>query len=116
MPGSAGATTRWSFPSVNTYTATAADAGNALSSFNAPGSGLAVILPVVFVYNRLVADRNLARQGYADIDVQLKRRADLVPQLVSVVQGYAAHERQLFIDVAEKASSSVVVIKLVQKQ
>jgi len=47
MPGSAGATTRWSFPSVNTYTATAADGGNALSSFNAPGAGLAVTLPVI---------------------------------------------------------------------
>jgi Pectate lyase superfamily protein len=47
MPGSAGATTRWSFPSVNTYTATAADNGNALSSFNAPGAGLAVTLPAI---------------------------------------------------------------------
>jgi len=47
FPGSAGATTRWSFPSVNTYTATAADGGNALSSFNAPGAGLAVTLPAI---------------------------------------------------------------------
>ncbi|HEX6319584.1 MAG TPA: LemA family protein [Burkholderiales bacterium] len=42
--------------------------------------GLALSLPAVFVYNRLVSERNQARQGYADIDVQLKRRADLVPQ------------------------------------
>jgi LemA protein len=42
--------------------------------------GVAVIFPSVFLYNRLIAERNLARQGYADIDVQLKRRADLVPQ------------------------------------
>ncbi len=47
MPGSAGATTRWSFPSINTYAATAADGGNALSSFNAPGAGLAVTLPAI---------------------------------------------------------------------
>jgi len=47
VPGSAGATTRWSFPAVNTYTATAADGGNALSSFNAPGAGLAVTLPAI---------------------------------------------------------------------
>ena len=47
MPGSAGAITRWSFPAVNTYTATAADGGNALSSFNAPGAGIAVTLPAV---------------------------------------------------------------------
>jgi LemA protein len=53
-------------------------------------AGLAVILPAVFLYNRLVADRNLARQGYADIDVQLRRRADLVPlkQLVLLQENY----------------------------
>jgi LemA protein len=55
--------------------------------------GLAVLAPAVWLYNRLVADRNLARQGYADIDVQLKRRADLVPQLVEAVRAYAAHEK-----------------------
>ena len=49
----------------------------------------------IWVFNRLIADRNLARQGFADIDVQLKRRADLVPQLVEVVRGYAAYERAL---------------------
>ena len=54
--------------------------------------GLAVLAPAVWLYNRLVADRNLVRQGYADIDVQLKRRADLVPNLVEAVRAYAAHE------------------------
>jgi len=49
--------------------------------------GLAILAPAVWLYNRLVADRNLVRQGYADIDVQLKRRADLVPQLVEAVRG-----------------------------
>jgi LemA protein len=47
----------------------------------------------VWVFNRLVSDRNLVAQGYADIDVQLKRRADLVPRLVEVVRGYSAYER-----------------------
>jgi LemA protein len=42
----------------------------------------------------LIADRNLARQGFADIDVQLKRRADLVPQLVEAVRGYARTRRR----------------------
>ena len=46
-----------------------------------------------WVFNRLVSDRNLVAQGYVDIDVQLKRRADLVPRLVEVVRGYAAYER-----------------------
>jgi LemA protein len=47
----------------------------------------------VWVFNRLVNDRNLVAQAFADIDVQLKRRADLVPRLVEVVRGYAAYER-----------------------
>ena len=55
----------------------------------------------VWLYNRLVADRNQARQGYADIDVQLKRRADLVPQLVEAVRGYAAYEKALLMAVTE---------------
>ena len=53
--------------------------------------GLAVLAPAVWLYNRLVAGRNLGRQGFADIDVQLKRRADLVPRLVEAVRAYAAH-------------------------
>lgn len=47
----------------------------------------------VLAFNRLVRLRNQTRTAWADIDVQLQRRHDLVPQLVTVVQGYAAHER-----------------------
>jgi LemA protein len=69
--------------------------------------GLALVLPAVFVYNRLVSDRNLVRQGYADIDVQLKRRADLVPQLVEAVRAYAAYENALLIAVTEARASAL---------
>lgn len=55
----------------------------------------------VLVFNRLVSDRNLVAQAFADIDVQLKRRADLVPQLVETVKGYAAYERQTLEAVIE---------------
>lgn len=70
---------------------------------------LAVLAAVAFalLYNQLIAKRQMANNGWADIDVQLKRRADLVPQLVSVVQGYAAHERQLFADIAERRSQAL---------
>ena len=61
----------------------------------------AVLGAVVWFYNRLISERNLAREGFADIDVQLKRRADLVPQLVEAVRGYAAHEKALLTSVAE---------------
>jgi len=61
----------------------------------------------ILLYNRLIAARNLARQGYADIDVQLKRRADLVPQLVEAVRGYAAYEKALLTTVTELRASAL---------
>jgi len=67
----------------------------------------ALLVGAIFLYNRLVADRNLAREGFADIDVQLKRRADLVPPLVEAVRGYAAHEKALLVSVAELRSAAV---------
>jgi len=69
--------------------------------------GLAVIAPVVLLFNRLVAARNLARQGYADIDVQLKRRADLVPALVEAVKGYAAYEKALLTAVTDARGAAL---------
>src|SRR2546423_9389511 len=54
--------------------------------------GLAIFAPAVWLYNRLVADRNLVRQSYPDIDVQLKRRADLVPQLVGAADRVDARD------------------------
>src|SRR4051812_3664827 len=77
--------------------------------------GLAVIAPAVWLYNRLVADRNLVRQGFADIDVQLKRRADLVPQLVEAVRAYAAHENALLTSVAELRAAAVAELKLAER-
>lgn len=67
---------------------------------------LAAILFIVF-YNQLIARRQMANNGWADIDVQLKRRADLIPQLVRVVEAYAVHERQLFADIAERRNQAL---------
>ena len=53
------------------------------------------LVGALLLYNRLVRLRNQARTAWADIDVQLTRRHDLVPQLVAAVEGYAAHERAL---------------------
>src|SRR5436305_4635960 len=77
--------------------------------------GLAILGPAVWLYNRMVADRNLARQGFADIDVQLKRRADLVPQLVEAVRAYAAHEKALLTSVAELRAAAVAEPKLAER-
>ena len=58
-----------------------------------------LVLVAAFGYNRLVRLRNEAGTGWANIDVQLQRRADLIPNLVEAVRGYAAHERGVFEEV-----------------
>ena len=60
-----------------------------------------LLLYLVYTYNRLVRLRNETETGWANIDVQLKRRADLVPNLVEAVKGYAAHERETFEEVTQ---------------
>jgi LemA protein len=67
----------------------------------------AVLVWSVFAYNRLVRLRNQVRNGWADIDVQLTRRHDLVPQLVTAVQAYASHERAVLEAVTELRSQAV---------
>lgn len=56
---------------------------------------------LVMLYNRLVALRQSRKNAFSDIDVQLKQRFNLVPQLVESVKGYAAHEKQVFENVTE---------------
>ena len=57
------------------------------------GAIVAIVLYLIFVYNRLVSLRQTVNQSWSDISVQLKLRHDLVPNLVETVKGYAAHER-----------------------
>jgi LemA protein len=65
---------------------------------------VALLLWVVLTYNRLVTLRTRVDDGWAQIDVQLRRRYDLIPNLMETVKGYAAHERELFEQVAETRS------------
>lgn len=62
---------------------------------------------VVLIYNSLVQKRALVDNGWSDIEVQLKRRADLIPRLVEIVKGYAQHERELFSDIVEARKSAL---------
>jgi len=64
-------------------------------------------LAVVWIYNRLVTLRTRVDNGWSQIDVQLRRRADLIPNLVETVKGYAAHERELFERVTEARARSL---------
>ena len=59
----------------------------------------AVVLYVIFAYNRFVSLTQRTKEAWADIDVQLKRRYDLIPNLIETVKGYAAHERGVFEEV-----------------
>jgi len=66
-----------------------------------------VILALVGLYNRLVSLRVRSENAWSDIDVQLKRRADLVPNLVNTVKGYAAHERETLDAVTQARTRAV---------
>lgn len=71
-----------------------------------------VALWMISCYNSLVASRNNRENAFADIDVQLKQRHDLIPQLVSTVKGYAAHEAGLLekVTLARTAAMSATTI------
>jgi LemA protein len=71
------------------------------------GLALAAGLYVMLAYNRLVRNQNLVAEGWSGIDVQLRRRADLVPNLVETVKGYATHEKGLFEQLADWRSRSL---------
>lgn len=66
-----------------------------------------IIVTFVHMYNRLVSLRNRVKNSYAQIDVQLKRRNDLIPNLVETVKGYASHEKGVLEEVT-KARGNVI--------
>jgi LemA protein len=74
-----------------------------------------VILFVVMMYNRLVSLRQIWRGALADIDVQLKQRHDLIPNLVETVKGYASHESTVFEKVTEARANAVKANGLQEK-
>jgi LemA protein len=64
-----------------------------------------IVLYVIATYNRLVILRNRIENAWSQIDVQLKRRTDLIPNLVETVKGYASHEKEVFQKVTEARSA-----------
>jgi LemA protein len=66
-----------------------------------------VVLWIVFSYNRLVSLVNQAKEAWSDISVQLKRRYDLIPNLVETVKGYAAHESAAFENVTKARAAAM---------
>jgi LemA protein len=66
-----------------------------------------IIIWLISLYNRLVRLRNRRQNAFADIDVQLRQRHDLVPQLVETVKGYASHEKELLLRVTEARNAAM---------
>ena len=73
--------------------------------------GVVVVLAlyVIYAYNRFVKYVQRAKEAWADIDVQLKRRYDLIPNLIETVKGYAAHERGVFEEVTEARAKATQI-------
>ena len=68
---------------------------------------VAIVIIAIFLYNSLVRSRNQVDEAWSDIEVQLKRRYDLIPNLVSTVKGYAAHESGVFEKVTQARAAAM---------
>ena len=69
--------------------------------------GGVLLLWLIGTFNSLVRKRNLVRNGWADIDVQLKKRYDLIPNLVEMVKGYMQHEKSVLEDITKARTSAM---------
>ncbi len=74
-----------------------------------------IILWLIFVFNSLIRLKNRTQEAFSDIDVQLKRRHDLIPNLIETVKGYATHERELFEKVTQARTAAINASGVVEK-
>ena len=86
-----------------------------MTSFILLGVVILLVIIMISCYNRLVRLRNNRENAFADIDVQLKQRHDLIPQLVSTVKGYAAHEKET-LDMVVSARSGAMNAKTIDEK
>src|SRR3989344_8368544 len=75
----------------------------------------ALVLWAIYIYNGFVSLKNRAQEAWADIDVQLKRRYDLIPNLANTVKGYAKHESSAFENVTKARSMAMGAGSVVEK-
>jgi LemA protein len=78
-------------------------------------AGVAIAVWMIVIYNRLVRARQLVREAWSGIDVQLKRRHDLIPNIVAAVQGYSTHERGVLSDVTALRGGALTSGDLAQR-
>jgi len=76
---------------------------------------LGVILYAVGIYNKLVRNKNMVAEGWSGIDVQLKRRSNLIPNLIETVKGYMSHEADLLSDIAKLKTRSTEAREVAEK-
>jgi LemA protein len=74
-----------------------------------------IVIYIIYAFNRLVILRNRVKEAWSDIDVQLKRRYDLIPNLIETVRGYAAHEKEVFEKVTEARTKAISASGAAQK-
>jgi LemA protein len=79
------------------------------------GIGLALLLWAISIYNNLVKNKNLVKEGWSGIEVQLKRRANLIPNLVEAVKGYMGHERNVLEKVTDLRTRSLKTTDVAEK-
>ncbi len=72
---------------------------------------LVFIAVYIFIYNKLVAAKQNVHEAWSDVDVQLKRRHDLIPQLIDVVRGYAKHEKDLLEKITHERAQALALDK-----
>ena len=85
------------------------------AAYVAAGVVVVLLLAVVVSYNRFVRQRNLVHESWRQVDVELNRRHDLVPNLVETVKGYAAHERTVLTSVVEARAAAVTAPTVPEK-
>jgi LemA protein len=76
---------------------------------------LAIVVWIIFIYNLFIRDRNLIKEAWSGIDVQLKRRHNLVPNLVASVKGYSQYEKTLFEEITKKRSEAAKIEGIKEK-
>ena len=81
--------------------------GRAMAMWILIGVAVLVVLYVILTYNGLIRLRNRVANAWAQVDVQLRRRYDLIPNLVETVKGYATHERQTFEAVTQARANAI---------
>lgn len=80
------------------------------------GAAVILVLWLVAVYNGLIRSKNRVDEAFSDIDVQLKRRYDLIPNLVEAVKGYMTHERETLVKLTEARSAAMSAGNMADKE